>query len=436
MKWFSILLFIAVLPISVNAGEKLAFALRDIETGKLVASQNEKDLMILASVSKLFTAYYVLKNLDENFQYETKVYVDGKDLYLRGSGDPYLTAQDLVSLIYQLKRKGMTKVTGSFFVDDSSLSFTQRISDLGLRDQPDNPSIGALNVEFNRLSLYRGNKEFFPPLENIQLKMKAGTHLGQRFRLVDENKEIWEGFKKELRKSREELPTLDSTMFTGYYFRYLAKVHGIELPRPKRSVIAKGSKEMAAHKGLPLWRLVSLGLEYSNNLIAETLLKTAELRSKTKLMPWLNQSIKSKHSKEYSLVNGSGLTLENKSSALFMTDFLRQIYLKNDLKKPYMSYLSINGNSGGLQKLIRHSKQALRVYGKTGSLHYVNNLAGYLFSKNGKAYAYAIFVTDDRREKLNNKLNTKQEKLRDGTKSWYRSSNQKITRLLMKWLSQ
>lgn len=446
MKKIILLIILLILPTLTLGAETLAFVLRDIESGKVVESQNQKEQMILASVSKLFTSYYVLKNMDMNFSFETKVLFDGKNLYLKGSGDPYLTAHDLVSLIYQLKRENITEIKGDFILDDKDLSFTSRISDLGLRDQPDNPSIGALNVEFNRLSLYRGSSEFFPPLSNIHLSLEKKSNLGQRFELKSKEKKSWIGFKKEMKKKREEIPALDSTLFTGYYFRYLAKVNGLLLPEPKRGKVAPKAKEIASHRGLPLWRLVSLGLEYSNNLIAETLLKTAVLKTTNKklseeesaqvLMKWINTNISSDHKKEYILENGSGITLNNKSSALFMTDFLREVYKKNDLKKPFLSYLSMNGHSGGLQKMLQKPDLAFRVFGKTGSLHYVNNLAGFILGKSGKVYSYALFITDQRREKLTNDLNKTQLKLRKNAKSWYRSSNRTLESILLKWMKK
>ena len=83
-----------------------------------------------------------------------------------------------------------------------------------------------------------------------------------------------------------------------------------------------------------------------------------------------------------------------------MTDLLFKFKDKKFEGRSFWSLLSINGHSGGLSKRLRHPKYAFRVYGKTGSLYYVNNLAGYLLGQSGKKYAFALFTADDKKKKL------------------------------------
>jgi len=433
-----------------------SYALLELANNKLVTSHNLNRPMVLASVSKLFTMHYALSQLGAGFQFETKVYFSGKvensiakgKLYLVGSGDPYLVAPNLISIIKQIQRAGIKKLDGEFFYDDSELSFTHRLSSLGLEDQPDNPSMGALNLEFNRFKVWGKGQQIHPPLESIELQSKNKSSNGLKFDFLSEKKmETWRVNKKESLKFIEDLPTRNSSVFTAEYFRFLAKKHGLELPEGRPGKWANKGKLLGTHKSLPLRRLATLGLEYSNNLIAETLLKMAAKEHSQKTLDsekasqlmhkWLQRKLNQVNWKQSSFKNGSGLTLHNKVNAKTMVQYLGGVDKEFYGSKSFWSLLSINAHSGGLARRLRHPKYAFRVYGKTGSLYYVSNLAGFLVADSGKKYAYALMMTDkSKREQLNSKNSALNNKLRSRSKSWFSLSIKEQDKLLKEWIKK
>ena len=63
----------------------------------------------LASVSKLFTTLWALETLGPKYKYETKLFIKGKNLHIKGSLDPFLGDEKIFFLISQLNDLGFNK---------------------------------------------------------------------------------------------------------------------------------------------------------------------------------------------------------------------------------------------------------------------------------------------------------------------------------------
>jgi D-alanyl-D-alanine carboxypeptidase/D-alanyl-D-alanine-endopeptidase (penicillin-binding protein 4) len=432
------------------------YALVDIESGEVLEKKNANTPGPLASVSKIFTIHYALSTLGPNERLRTEIHKKGEikkgilkgALILKGVGDPFLTVQDAISLIHQLKNRGINKVSGNFVVDDTYLPFTPRHSDLGLEDQADNPSIGSLNMEFNRFEVLRGNPTPIPPLRAIQLRDSNTNQNGLKFKNIkaENSLELWERYLGEKHKYTEELPTRDATMFTAHFFHHLAQMHGLELPTPTRGLLEKPDL-VAFHESKTIEDLSALAFEYSNNLIAQQLMLNASKELKQNftsedepiktMMAWLKEHHEKLKWEQTKLVNGSGLDHASQTTPLFMASFLKELSKVSYDQRSFWSLLSINGHSGGIAKRLKIPRSMYRIYGKTGSLHFVNNLAGYLLGKNGKQYAYAIFTTDAKKRDALKKPNSAAVNIiRKEAKSWHQSSTVKIDAILLKWLNK
>lgn len=428
---------------------EISYSLIEVDSGKQIAKKNESNSHSLASVSKLYTTYYVLNNTDNNKSFTTSILIDGEiknhqlegDLYLSSKGDPYLTINDSLSLIEQIKAKGIQQVNGQFFIVNSIGWEMDSISDLGLEDQADNAAIGSLNIEFNRFRYLKKFGEFHPPLDYIELKELPGSGKGLKFKALKRTnkKEAWGVYKKEKKKYTEEVPVKDSELYGGHLFKYLAGLHNLKLPIPKKTDTEKG-KSIATHEGLPLYRLAQLCIEYSNNLIAEMLLYAATneppKKGAQKMSSWYKGQFPNINWKPMNLHNGSGLNLTNQTSANSLASWLAKISNQVISGRSFKSYLSINGHSGGLRKRLKDPEYAYKVYGKTGSLFFVNNLAGYLIGNSGKHYAFAIFTSDQKnRSILNGKNSEKVNRVRQKASSWGHQSKNQIDSLLKSWIN-
>ncbi|MDC0253800.1 D-alanyl-D-alanine carboxypeptidase [Bacteriovoracales bacterium] len=439
------------------SGTKMSYALIDLDNGKLIESEYSDRPMILASVSKIFTFYFALKVLGPEDHFRTEVHKTGKivngvlkgNLYLKGYGAPYFTANHILSLIHQIKSKGIQKIEGKYYYDSSEQWAYPRISELGLEDQTDNPSIGALNVEFNRFRVWTKSNLASPPLKHLIVKSEKRSRKGQKFKfgLGAEGSEIWLKNSKMRMRSIENLPSKNSNLFTSYFFHYLADLHGLSLPDPQNKMVPENSVLLASHKGIPLIRLASLGLEYSNNLIAEmAMLKAVKKLSKGKkslldsasyMHKWFKKKFPHINWEGSHFNNASGLNLNNKIGSKEMAQLLFSLQNVNFKDRSFWSLLSINGHSGGLVKRLKHPSLAFRIYGKTGSLYYVNNLAGYLMGKSGKRYAFALFTSHEKNRALLSKLDPEKGRyLRAGSRGWRRKSMRKMDKKLQSWITK
>jgi D-alanyl-D-alanine carboxypeptidase/D-alanyl-D-alanine-endopeptidase (penicillin-binding protein 4) len=458
-KLASFLLFF--IPILVQAAKEepldVSYQLTDVETGTVIEGHNANVPFPLASVSKLFTFYYALHNLGPEYRFHTEIYYDGDiedgvlkgDLYLVGYGDPYLTSSHIISLIHQVQKQGINSITGEFYLDDTALPFTKRLSPIGLEDQADNPSISALNAEFNRFNVWTRYQAPSPPLDHIAIK-KSKFNKSSKFSLQESNdhREIWVQKKRARHKSIEELPTRNSTLYTGELMRFLAQMQGLKLPPPKQKRLASGSTLVAHHDGLTLERLIALGIEYSNNLIAEVILQSAAKRQVGSLVSieqaaqtmigWMQAMLPKVDWSKIHLVNGSGLSHENKASAQQLNQYLREVSDTHFQGRSFWSLLSISGHSGGLRRRLKKPEYAYRVYAKTGTLHYVHSLAGFLVARSGKRYAFSIQHRNEKNLKIlaSEPHSKKAERLRRRGSAWYRKVKRQMDKRLRKWIDQ
>lgn len=355
-----------------------------------------------------------------DYQYSTTLHYTGSikdgtlegDLFLKGTGDPSLTMARLMDLAMDLRAKGIKKINGNFFFDESLQPTIGAISEFGNGDQTYNPGLSALNLEFNRITLFRegsrrtskANFVPMPPMIHMHIeKTKEAFPLGTRYRFRPQaGGEIWEVSHHQRYNLYEDIPIRKPSRRTAETFRTLTELWGIGLPPARPGVLPSNATFIGNDKSQPLLRLLALTLEYSNNLFAEQILLSATKKqtireAAAELSTWLKGSV---NSCDLPLVNGSGLTSEHKIKASCFVDFLDKFALSPISKRGFMSLLSINGQSGWLKSRLRHPDTNFKVWAKTGSLDYISNMTGVLFTDSGKRYAFALSLSDLEKRQL------------------------------------
>lgn len=392
----------------------LIYSFKNLDDPKDLHTYRAGDPFIPASLTKVFTALYALKTLGSDYQYKTSLHYKGKiegdtlkgNLFLKGSGDPSLTMARLMDIAMDLRAKGIKKIEGNFFFDESLQPTISALSSFGNGDQTYNPGLSALNLEFNRITLFReGSKHTskanfvpMPPMIHMHIeKSPESFPLGTRYRYRDQaGGEIWEVSRHQRYNIYEDIPIRRPSRRTAETFRTLTELWGISLPPARPGVLPKNAQLVGSDKSQPLIRLLALTLEYSNNLFAEQILLTATDKKTIQeaaqtLSLWLKENVPSCQNP---LVNGSGLTSEHTVTATCFVDFLDKFALSPISSRGFMSLLSINGQSGWLKNRLRHPNTNFKVWAKTGSLDYVSNMTGVLFTDSGKRYAFALSLND------------------------------------------
>ncbi|HSY41996.1 MAG TPA: D-alanyl-D-alanine carboxypeptidase/D-alanyl-D-alanine-endopeptidase, partial [Polyangia bacterium] len=123
----------AVFRTPALAKAKISAIVVEADSGKTLYAHDDKTPLNAASNVKIVTSAASLSLLGPEYRWRTTLAVVGppggpplpaggevsSDLYLRGSGDPTLSTEDLAAMVSDLASLGLHKVKGSLVIDDS-----------------------------------------------------------------------------------------------------------------------------------------------------------------------------------------------------------------------------------------------------------------------------------------------------------------------------
>ncbi len=424
----------------------ISWSLKEIGGSSTNSFGHEEDRQVIpASLTKILTVWHALNTLGDNYRFETTLHANGKisngvlngDLTLKGAGDPFFTNAMLMNMAIKLKNAGIKKITGKFLFDQSALPAIPMVSEIGLGDQTYNPGVSALSLEFNRFIVWKGYQTI-PPLSSLKvMKLREKFTPGRRFRSLDgdNSMEVWGISDKEKYQHLEEVPIRKPGLIFSESFRMIATKVGIELPKATEGKAV--GKKIVSQFSQPLGLLCKSIMEYSNNLMAELILlasnKSHPLEPAAKEM---QESLKKKFNflSSINLKNGSGLDSKNRMSPKALTDFLAENFTKDFGEIAFTSLLSISGQSGWMLRRLNDPDLSYNVWAKTGSLDYIDNIAGYLFTKSGKVFAFSVFINDMKKRQLLDGPNSKEiNELRERAKKWRNQSKPLTDALIRHW---
>ncbi|HET6522714.1 MAG TPA: D-alanyl-D-alanine carboxypeptidase, partial [Geminicoccaceae bacterium] len=409
----------AVAPAARPAGTAIGYLLVDLATGRELAALNPDLPLVPASTAKLATAVVALDVLGPGHRFRTELLAGGAvrggvlhgDLILTGGGDPALDVADLLGLAVRLRASGVHRVAGRLLVDDTALP---RLTEIAPSQPPEaayNPGLGALSLAFNRVRVaWRGGPAgapaTLPPLAEARLEAAPPARLppgGVELEGAGDGAVLWRvadggggGRRREL-----ALPVKDPGLHAGHVFRRLALGQGVELGPPRRGPAPPGAHALAVHEGAPLDHLVRDMLVYSNNVMAELIGLAAAARlgggappdlaaAGALLLAHLGRLMPAVDWRGAALGNGSGLDGAARLTPRQLAAILRYGWRREALP----ALLPGGGWSGTLAGRFVDGDAALRVWAKTGSLHYGGALAGYLFPAGGRPAVFATLVAD------------------------------------------
>ncbi len=417
----------------------VVYSVADAATGQVIDTLYPLRTAAPASVAKVPTALYALETLGADYRFATRVLATGPvrngrlegDLILAGSGDPTLDTDALGRLAAEVRAAGVAEVAGEFRVDSSSLPALPWIDP----DQPDhvgyNPTIGALNLNFNRVHFEwkRGAGGFDLSMEARAVRFSPAVQVA-RVEVADrslpvftyedrDGVERWTVARAALGEGGARwLPVRRPADYASEVFRTLARETGIAL-RPGAPVRAPGAAVLAEAVSQPLAIVLRDMLDHSTNLTAEVcgLMASGKLgpmpdslgASAGRMNGWLAE--------RYGLfapgfADHSGLGYGNAVSASDMVRLLGA----TDRLAPLLDDWRVT--DGGL---------AARA--KTGTLNFTAALAGYLPAGN-RTLAFAIFAADTARRDA---IPPAQRERPDGARAWSSRARQLQRDILASW---
>jgi serine-type D-Ala-D-Ala carboxypeptidase/endopeptidase (penicillin-binding protein 4) len=147
----------------------------------IVAERNPEKLFIPASILKIVTSLASLSILGPEYRFQTELYLTkNNDLYIKGSGDPFLTSEEVRLILTALKEKGVTTIN-NILLDDTAFQLDSRSNGSRHSLNPYDASNSALAVNFNTIHIIQGQDGSIhsaePQTPTLPIMQKLGADL-------------------------------------------------------------------------------------------------------------------------------------------------------------------------------------------------------------------------------------------------------------------
>lgn len=407
---------------------------RSLKEGRTLFEHNGGKLFNPASNQKILTSAAALWYLGPNHRFRTEVrrdpvlragVVEG-DLYVKGYGDPTLTTEELFGLVNDIALRGITKVTGNLVVDDTF--FDAVYEGPGWEQEIGDPAyaapVSAFEANFGTFTVHvlPGDQVgapakvlIWPPVPSIEAVVEATTR-GESTR-----SRIWVGTSKlpgdRLRvtvRGAVELGDLEGvmvrrrvvnpTLYAGEMMLELMKLRGIEVKGKLKlaAMSRRNTVPVLTKASRPLAEVVSTLNKYSNNVVAEQILKTLGAIHCECQGTWAsgNKAIRSflleigATEGTFVLANGSGLNDVNRVTPELLTRILDAMHRRFEVSAEFVSSLAVAGASGTITSRFANSPAASRLRAKTGSLTGVSALSGYVATRSDDVLVFSVMMND------------------------------------------
>lgn len=319
-----------------------------------------------ASVEKLWTTVALLRILGPNARLHTDVLGTGNlrhgvwhgNLYLRGGGDPTFGDQSFNQvwehgygsnpneLVKQLKAKGIKRVTGFVYADESL--FDRRRGGLMTNYGPDTPDYG-----------------------------------GQMSALVYDHGSALKRVGPALFAVREVVLTM--------------RGNGIQARAAKKTADTPPNAQLLAIVNSPPMSVMTRLMDVpSDDLFADLFAKQLGVLfgnggTLSAGAHVIGSTIAAQYGLHPTILDGSGLSRNDRTSPLEIVDLLREVW-RTPIGDELAASLPTVGVNGTVQDVGLKTAAVRHCIAKTGTLDNVTNLAGYCQSRSGHTLAFGFFI--------------------------------------------
>ena len=372
-----------------------------------------------ASVAKLLTTGAGLSALGEQYQWQTHFYLDQPpdaqgvshgNLYIQGSGDPYLVQERLYQALQAMRQKGLREITGNIILDESAFHLSPTEQDGGAFDGAEqsayNAVPNALMVNFRTIDIYVGRSVRLVPniaswriVNNVQ-RVKGNcrnSSVGARLnRQPDGSAQLLLSGRLGASCPEYHIQTVlgEGAEVFYYWFRdYWLQLGGIAKGVGQVGRTPPGRLLFHTLPSVSLSEAVAMMNQNSNNVMTRHLFLTlskqrpATLGDSRQMVMAILQRLGVQTQGIY-LDNGAGLSRKARVSVRQIVQLLQALAHNYD----FIKSLAVTGEVGTLRKRFRGEPLQGRIHAKTGTLRNIHSLAGYLDSASNRTYLFAIIV--------------------------------------------
>lgn len=417
--------------ISQFKGFNTGISIQSLSTGRVLYQYNANRGFVPASTLKLFTGIAALDYLGPHFQFKTRFLTNPGalirngvltgNLYIKFSGDPYLTLDDLKDMLETLNEQHINRVQGNIVIDDTVIDRSTwppgRVIDdrifcyaAPVTATIINRNCFSLSVTPNRHLLHptvtKSNSNLGIVIDNqaVTKRLRQGSYsLDLKPNAASKNHYTLRGYLSPkmgplsfaVALQNPNLATYDivAGLLRKYSIRYSNLVYG-KTPPLAKTLAENSSPELAF--------LIKNMLKKSDNLIADSLLKKLGEKYFSVQGSWKTgrnavQAILANKTdidfKHLMMVDGSGLSRNNIVTPNAFVKLLNFAYTQLPDSDLLFESLPRSGIDGTLKHRLGGSVLG-RIHAKTGSMHGISSLAGYIRTANNQVLAFSILIND------------------------------------------
>lgn len=419
----------SLIPEKISEQTVAAIDIFDLTENKPVFQLNEKLLLHPASANKIITTYAALKLLGDQYTFRTEIFLTGAvtdsslngDIYIRGGFDPDFSYEDMDVFISALKNRGIKFIIGNLYADISRKDSLYRGSGWMWDDDPssDAPFLSALNVNENTVTVsfvknkssaevilspvsnYFKIENFVVPDNSLQTDSIFITRDWVNFQNTIIIKGKYNPAKNTNMIRTSKLNLMNPELYFLSLFSRKLDEKGISITGNFGTKSVPDSAVYLTSFFRPIKDVLKKINKKSYNLGAEMILYALS-ESKGCSPASASEGIKKIDSllyaagfdsTDYRMTDGSGVSRYNLLSASMLNELLKFIYYNEKKLFPvFLELFPVAGIDGTLENRMRYTSAYGRVKAKTGTLSGVSSLAGYVFSKSGNIFSFAILM--------------------------------------------
>lgn len=398
----------------IGDAAQISIHIRDLRTGHVLFDDFGDTPLNPASNQKLLTSAAALELLGPDYTFVTRVLRDDTALYLVGEGDPQLSLPDLRALATETVAAVEPTSVQRLVVDDSAFSHRMLppgydVGGPGLAYEAESSAL-ALGYNTVQVTVAPHDREVVvttvPATKAIAIVNRAriGTRRTIAVRTLErEGDTVVEVTGKMPRRGP---PTIvlrrihDPARTTGTIFAEIVAELSTSEPLPVvRGVAPPGAEEVAQHESAILLEILDAELTWSNNFIAEQVLRTLAWRMTGEPGDWAAGqdilrgywSALGNDPEQVVIENGSGLSRNGRLTTSGLVDLIAMAQREAGGGPGLLDVLPVAGEEGTLRSRLRLSGK--RVRAKTGTLRDVSALTGVITSEDGAPQiAFSILI--------------------------------------------
>lgn len=416
-------------------GSTTDLVVRDAATGNLLFQQNADTRVVPASNAKLYTSSAAMDVLGPDFRFRTTVATTGNrvgttltgNLYLKGYGDPTITAAGYDALAASVAAAGITSVNGALIADDRYFDAERYAPFWSIDDTPfyysaqtsaltiapdtiaDSGTV-LINVAPARTVGAAPKVRMIPANDYVHVVSSATTGAAGSPRTVSATRSpdsatitVTGNIPVGSATYASQPTVVEPTGLAASVFRAALAKHGVTVAQPTRNAASPASAAVIAQRASqPLSKVLVPFLKLSNNMVAEALTKAMGAATTGGQGTWTNGTAaivaaaaeNGVDTADLRLYDGSGLGRADLTTGRQTTNLLLALQSKPWFATWYAA-LPIAGEpdqlvGGTLRNRMVGTAAAGNLHGKTGSLTGVSSLSGYVTDAKGRLLVFSM----------------------------------------------